>query len=186
MQDPAIAAKLVRKGMIGKAARLLEVKKEWFQHSTKYLHKAQRPGMLDLECIDNEMRRVIGLPLRYGGMGIREIGELGDIEFCNSKSLSILILEGDTGIDQRSRQQSIIEQIRTSSKVRTIGQHNHLIECSDRDMTIIRHNIIRDTIANEQRKVISTQMAKAVSMALRLRTVMAQRNEKCHDLKRND
>ncbi|KAI0978403.1 hypothetical protein GJ496_010122 [Pomphorhynchus laevis] len=67
-------------------------------------------------------------------MEIRDIEELSDIEFRNSKSLSISILEGNTGKDQRSRQQSIIEQIRTSSKARTIGERNHLVECSDRDL----------------------------------------------------
>ncbi|KAI0988391.1 hypothetical protein GJ496_006247 [Pomphorhynchus laevis] len=90
------------------------------------------------DILANEL--VIGLPLRYGGMGIREIGELGDIEFRNSKSLSISILEGDTGKDQRSRQQSIIERIRTSSKAKTIGERNYLIECSDRDLKTILIN----------------------------------------------
>ncbi|KAI0990405.1 hypothetical protein GJ496_007026 [Pomphorhynchus laevis] len=70
------------------------------------------------------MRRIIGLPLRYGGMGIHEIGELED----------------DTGKDQQSRQQSIIEQIKTSSKARTIGERNHLIKCSDRDLKTILIN----------------------------------------------
>ncbi|KAI0988061.1 hypothetical protein GJ496_004775 [Pomphorhynchus laevis] len=129
--NPAISAKLVRKGVIGKAARLLQgnnARGEIFSLSdivedktvterrvvpTRHEIFTQRnaPSMLDMECIDNEIRIVIGIPLRYGGIGIREIRELADIEFRNSKSLSISILEDDTGTDQRSRRQSKIEQI---------------------------------------------------------------------------